>query len=109
MGSTHRALHIPATEPRPAAEAVPKKPGKSAGPRISKSIARDLNIQRTIHPACNALDAVRDAQRESKLISQAFREALTSFNRHGSLIVARGAAKRFIEAVDALIAAEEGS
>jgi len=108
MGSTHRSLHIPATEPQPAPAAVPKKLGKSQKPRTIK-IAHDRSVLPKVQPACSALDALRDAHREAKLISQSLRDTVSGFNRHGALIVARGAAKRFSDAIDVLLKAEEGA
>jgi hypothetical protein len=56
----------------------------------------------------NAFEALRDATRESALVSVKLKELIQSGNRHGDLQVARSAALRIVEHVDRLIGYEQG-
>ena len=56
----------------------------------------------------NAFEALRDATRESALVSVKLKELIQSGNRHGDLQVARSAALRVIESLDRMIAYEQG-
>jgi IclR helix-turn-helix domain len=54
----------------------------------------------------NVFEALRDATRESALLSTKVRELIRSVNRHGDLQVARSAALRVIDSLDRMIAYE---
>lgn len=78
-------------------------------PRKTNGIKTTVHEAQEVAPklSANVIDALRDASSDLTTITHEFHRIILSDNRHGALIVIRGACIRFLKALEVMIKAEE--
>jgi hypothetical protein len=85
---------------------VQKQPANAAQPNESTALERQA-VLLSVQGRSNILAAVSIVMRDTATLGDTLKHVIHSYNRHGDLIVARGAALRLVKALDVLIAHEE--